>query len=59
MNVSFLLAGTVSVNPLLLLIAVFIMAAKGNAGKLGLDYVAGPVLKRKLKRKPHLEVASY
>ncbi|KKK09147.1 DoxX family protein [Bacillus altitudinis MN12] len=58
MNVSFLLAGTVSVNPLLLLIAVFIMAAKGNAGKLGLDYVAGPVLKRKLKRKPHLEVAS-
>ncbi|MBM7839724.1 thiosulfate dehydrogenase [quinone] large subunit [Alkalihalobacillus xiaoxiensis] len=38
MNVSFLLAGTVSTNPILLLLAILIMVGKGNSGKIGLDY---------------------
>ncbi len=38
MNISFLLAGTVSTNPILLLLAILIMVGKGNSGKIGLDY---------------------
>ncbi|SDI74289.1 DoxX family membrane protein [Natribacillus halophilus] len=37
MNLAFLLAGAVSTNPLMLMIAIFIMIGKGNAGAIGLD----------------------
>ncbi|MGE6631713.1 DoxX family protein [Bacillus sp. NPDC077027] len=57
MNASFLLAGTVSVNPILLIIAIIIMAGKHNAGKIGVDYVARPAIKRIIKRKSHVQVA--
>jgi len=37
MNVNFLLAGTVSTNPVLLLLSLLIMLANRTAGKFGLD----------------------
>lgn len=37
MNLSFLLSGTVSVNPNLLILTMFILVAGQNAGRIGLD----------------------
>lgn len=47
MNLNFLLAGTVSVNPIMLVLALGIMSAHRVAGHWGLDYYALPFLKRK------------
>jgi thiosulfate dehydrogenase (quinone) large subunit len=44
MNVSFLLAGTTSTNPVLLLAAIFLMLAWKNAGYLGIDRFLLPML---------------
>lgn len=38
MNLNYLLAGTVSVNPTMLLLALFIMLANRVAGYIGVDY---------------------
>jgi thiosulfate dehydrogenase [quinone] large subunit len=38
MNINYLLAGTVSTNPVLLVLALFIMMAYRVAGYIGLDY---------------------
>jgi thiosulfate dehydrogenase [quinone] large subunit len=48
MNFAYLLAGTVSVNPLYLLIEFFIMAAGLNASKIGLDRWVIPFLRSKM-----------
>jgi thiosulfate dehydrogenase [quinone] large subunit len=48
MNLNFLLAGTVSVNPIWLVLALSIMLAHRVAGHWGLDRYAMPYLKRKL-----------
>lgn len=58
MNTAFLLAGTVSTNPLMLLIAIPILISKENAGRLGLDHFVAPVRERLTKRiqKPKLHV---
>ena len=50
MNFSFLMAGTVSSNPLDILLGFFIITAGANAGKIGLDYYVMPYL-RKLTNK--------
>ncbi len=50
MNMSFLLAGTVSVNPVWLLLALGIMGARRVAGYWGLDRYARPFLTRKFSR---------
>jgi len=47
MNLNFLLAGTVSVNPIMLVLALGIMLAHRVAGHWGLDRYAMPYLKRK------------
>ena len=47
MNLNFLLAGTVSVNPILLTLALGLMLARRVAGHWGLDRYAQPFLKRK------------
>lgn len=44
MNLSFLLAGTTSTNPVLFMLAVALMLAWKNAGYLGLDRVLLPAL---------------
>ncbi|MDD3531371.1 MAG: TQO small subunit DoxD [Candidatus Pacebacteria bacterium] len=46
MNLNFLLAGSVSVNPILLVLALSIMLAHRVAGHWGLDRYAMPYLKR-------------
>ena len=44
MNLNYLFAGTVSINPLLLLIQLFLILAWRNAGYLGLDRFLLPAL---------------
>lgn len=48
MNFNFLLAGTVSINPLYLILALGIMLAHRVAGSWGLDRYVMPFLKQKL-----------
>lgn len=38
MNMAFLLSGTVSTNPILLILSIIILIAGTNAGRIGLDY---------------------
>jgi thiosulfate dehydrogenase [quinone] large subunit len=44
MNFTFMLAGTVSSNPWLILLSIFIIAAGANAGKFGVDYYVLPYI---------------
>ncbi|MCD2256429.1 DoxX family membrane protein [Agrilactobacillus fermenti] len=48
MNFSYLLAGTVSVNPKYVIFEIFFLIAGVNAGKIGLDRWIIPFLRRKL-----------
>lgn len=48
MNVNFLLAGTVSANPAMLLLALALMLSRRVAGYWGLDHYARPYLRRTL-----------
>lgn len=50
MNFAFLLAGSISVNPLFILVSFIILAAGFNAAKIGLDYWLTPFFRRKFKR---------
>lgn len=53
MNFMYLLAGTISTNPWLILLGFIILAAGTNAGRIGIDYYLHPYLRRKLfRRKP-------
>ena len=45
MNFMFMFAGTVSTNPLMILLGVIILAAGANAGKFGADYYVLPYLR--------------
>ncbi|MFG6149101.1 DoxX family protein [Halobacillus sp. B23F22_1] len=47
MNMAFLLSGTISSNPEMLILGALILAAGANAGRIGLDHYAVDVLKRK------------
>ncbi len=47
MNLNFLLAGTVSVNPILLVLALGLILARRVAGYWGLDRYIQPLLRRK------------
>lgn len=51
MNLNFLLAGTVSVNPILLVLALGILLAHRVAGYWGLDRYALPYLRRTFRRR--------
>jgi thiosulfate dehydrogenase [quinone] large subunit len=46
MNFSYMLAGTVSSNPWLVLLSIFIIAAGANAGKFGVDYYVLPYIRQ-------------
>lgn len=50
MNFAFMLAGTVSSNPWMILITIFIVIAGRNAGNLGLDRFLNPFYDRLFKR---------
>ncbi|WP_348639457.1 hypothetical protein [Salibacterium salarium] len=51
MNFAFLFAGTVSTNPLMLLLGIFVLTAGHNAGRFGGDYWLQPYLQRNVKPK--------
>lgn len=46
MSLNFMLAGTVSMNPILILLALAIMSARRVAGQWGLDRFAAPLCRR-------------
>ena len=48
LNFTYLLAGTISTNPLLLLLEFIVLVAGFNAGKIGLDHWVVPFLRRKI-----------
>ncbi|MBU9722624.1 MULTISPECIES: DoxX family membrane protein [Bacillaceae] len=48
MNFAFMFAGTVSSNPWMVLLTVFILAAGYNAGKFGGDYYVIPYIREKI-----------
>lgn len=61
MNFTFMLAGTLSSNPWLVLLSIFVIAAGANAGKFGLDYYIipylrsrFPIIKKKVKKTLHV-----
>ncbi|CAM3755166.1 DoxX family protein [Cohnella lubricantis] len=53
MNFMFLLAGTVSSNPWLILFGTVILFAGANAGKFGVDYYALPLIRKLAARMFH------
>ena len=46
MNFMFMFAGTISTNPLMILIGVIVLAAGANAGRFGADYYVLPYLRK-------------
>ncbi|MNR32760.1 hypothetical protein D3C85_1503750 [compost metagenome] len=46
MNFMFVYAGTVSTNPWMIMLGVFIVVAGANAGKFGADYFVLPYLRK-------------
>ncbi|GIQ71312.1 DoxX family protein [Xylanibacillus composti] len=56
MNFAFLFSGTISTNPQMLLLTIFILVAAANAGKFGADYYVLPYLRNLVKRiKPNMK----
>ncbi|QQE80664.1 DoxX family protein [Alicyclobacillus sp. SO9] len=56
MNFSYMMAGVVSVNPLLVLLGIFVIVAGFNAGKFGGDYWVIPYVRKGCARLFKLEV---
>ncbi len=52
MNMAFLLAGTTSTNPVLVIMGMLLILAWKNAGYIGLDYLLLPLLKTPWKQTP-------
>ncbi|WP_168120645.1 DoxX family protein [Paenibacillus sp. HB172176] len=50
MNFMFLFAGTISTNPWMILLGLFIVVAGANAGKFGADFYVLPFLKNTLAK---------
>ncbi|AOM83811.1 DoxX family protein [Salisediminibacterium beveridgei] len=55
MNFAFMFAGTISSNPWLVLLSIFILAAGHNAGKFGGDYWVVPYLRSKVFKNKQAE----
>ncbi|MEH7347070.1 DoxX family membrane protein [Bacillus sp. JJ1532] len=51
MNFAFIFSGTISTNPQMILLTIFILVAGYNAGKIGIDRFIIPYIKLKTKRK--------
>lgn len=50
MNFMFMFAGTVSTNPWMILLGIFVFIAGANAGRFGADYYLLPLLRKWFKR---------
>lgn len=53
MNFSYMFSGTVSTNPQLILLSIFIIVAGANAGRIGLDRWVTPYLKHTFEEREH------
>lgn len=53
MNFMFLMAGTVSTNPWLILLGTIVFMAGTNAGKFGVDYYLMPILRKAVNKMKH------
>ncbi len=53
MNLNFLLAGTVSMNPIMFTLSIGLILAWRIAGYYGADYFALPLLRKYLRPRPH------
>lgn len=51
MNFAFLYAGTISANPFMIMLGIFLVVAGNNAGRFGGDYWVQPFLKKVFKKK--------
>ncbi|WP_070120907.1 DoxX family protein [Bacillus marinisedimentorum] len=56
MNFAFLLSGTTSTNPQMVLLTIFLLVAGANAGKYGLDYYVLPYIRKVLNKDDKKEV---
>lgn len=52
MNFAFLLSGTTSTNPQMVLLTIFILVAGANAGRYGIDRYISPYLRRIVNKDP-------
>lgn len=51
MNFNYLFAGTVSSNPWLLLLSIFLIMARKVAGRIGLDFFVQPIIIQKMSNR--------
>lgn len=61
MNFSFLFSGTISSNPMMILLSIFVIVAGFNAGKIGLDYYVIPMIRKwwnNIRKKDQLVIQS-
>ncbi|MWV47076.1 DoxX family membrane protein [Paenibacillus sp. HJL G12] len=58
MNFAFLFSGSISVNPQMILLEIFIVVAAANAGRIGLDYWVMPFLRNLFYKKQDTPPAS-
>ncbi|WP_070120913.1 DoxX family protein [Bacillus marinisedimentorum] len=56
MNFAFLFSGTISSNPQMVLLTIFLLVAGANAGKYGLDYYVLPYIRKALNKDGKEEV---
>ncbi|MCA0971448.1 DoxX family protein [Halobacillus litoralis] len=59
MNFAFLFSGTVSTNPQMVILTIFLIAAGANAGKYGLDRWVLPFLKQQTLFKKYLHLPNH
>lgn len=53
MNTAFLLSGSISINPVMMILSMFILVAYTNAGRFGLDHYLLSKLKQTRSQSPH------
>ncbi|WNS73832.1 DoxX family membrane protein [Bacillus sp. DTU_2020_1000418_1_SI_GHA_SEK_038] len=59
MNFAFMFSGTISTNPQMILLTIFILIAGYNAGKIGIDRYIIPIIRNQMKGKStRSEIAS-
>ncbi|NBD27872.1 DoxX family protein [Paenibacillus glycinis] len=56
MNFMFMFAGTVSMNPWLVLLGVILLIAGANAGRVGADHYLLPVTRQAVNRLKHVQI---
>jgi thiosulfate dehydrogenase [quinone] large subunit len=58
MNFAFLFSGTISTNPQMVLLTMFILVTGANAGKFGLDYYVLPYIRKLMKKEKEAKASA-